>query len=168
MPKRDLVKRIDLHNDGLFGDGNLTSARTPQKYWGTILVAAYNASPEERAGADYVCDGTADDVQINAALTDGGSAPKLVKFTSGTFTLAAPIVMKADCIMEGQGVATLVRSDTTTNFTQLFDCNTVSRVELRNFRLKTQSALVEYGVSILACNDVQISHLYFDGSKNQR
>jgi hypothetical protein len=168
LGKRDKVNRIDLHNTGLFGDGNLTSARTPQKYWGTILVAAYNASPEERAGADYVCDGTADDVQINAAMTDGGSAPKLVKFTSGTFTLAAPIVMKADCAVEGQGAATLIRSDTTSNFTQLFDCNTVNRVELRNFRLKTQSALVEYGVSILACNDVQIFHLYFDGSKHQR
>jgi hypothetical protein len=168
MPKRDLVRRIDIRNDGLFGNGNLTASRTPPKYWGTVVVAAYNSSPEGRAGADYVCDGVADDVQINAAFTSGGSSPKRVVLLEGTFTLAASIVLVGDCAIEGQGASTIVRSDTTSNFTQLFDCNAVSRVELRNFRLKTQSALVEYGVSILACNDVQVDHLYFDGSKHQR
>jgi len=34
----------------------------------TSFVAASNASDKSKAQADYVCDGTADDVQIQAAI----------------------------------------------------------------------------------------------------
>jgi parallel beta-helix repeat protein len=47
----------------------------------TLVVAASDASPATRAGADFVCDGTNDDVEINDALTalpqiviEGGTA----------------------------------------------------------------------------------------------
>ena len=31
----------------------------------TIKIAASNATPESKSAADYVCDGTADEVEIN-------------------------------------------------------------------------------------------------------
>jgi parallel beta-helix repeat protein len=109
LPKRDLVKRIDLNNNGLFGNGNLTASRTPPKYWGTVVVAAYNSSPEGRAGADYVCDGVADDVTISLAIAAGGNAPKRVVLLEGTYTIIAGMTILANSSIEGQGANTIVK-----------------------------------------------------------
>lgn len=75
----------------------------------TLVVAA---SDSGITSADYVCDGTADEVQINAALTalragDGGT----VLLTAGTFNIAAPILIEGfddvdveqDLYLRGQG-----------------------------------------------------------------
>lgn len=55
-------------------------------------VVANNASAREKARADYLCDGTADDVQIQAAIdatkADGGG---IVQLSGGTFNLAATL-----------------------------------------------------------------------------
>ncbi len=62
----------------------------------TFLVAASNARADLIAVADYVCDGIADEVQINAAFTaiaasssDGG----IVQLTGGTFYCSDQIVI---------------------------------------------------------------------------
>jgi hypothetical protein len=57
----------------------------------TLLVAAVDAPADVIAGADYTCDGTADDVQIQAALTAAASSGKRVQLSMGHFTLAAQI-----------------------------------------------------------------------------
>lgn len=75
-------------------------------------VASVAATPAEKARADYVCDGTADDVQIQAAIdaakaAGGGS----IVLSSGTFNLAARIVIEGaddvdveiDIHLRGQG-----------------------------------------------------------------
>jgi hypothetical protein len=51
-----------------------------------FLVAASDAHADIIARADYVCDGTADEVQINAALALGS-----VQLSDGTFTVNAPV-----------------------------------------------------------------------------
>lgn len=56
----------------------------------TIVVAANNAPATVKARADYVCDGTADEVQLNAALATGTS----VVMTDGTYSINAPIKME--------------------------------------------------------------------------
>lgn len=63
---------------------------------GYALVAAVDSSPENRARADFVVNGTADD-EINAALVSlaqrGGGEVKLLE---GRYELAAPIVISGD------------------------------------------------------------------------
>ena len=58
----------------------------------TVTVAASNANPANYAAADYKCDGTADDEEINAALVYveslGGG---LVQLTEGDFYFANPL-----------------------------------------------------------------------------
>lgn len=58
------------------------------------LVAASDASAEVKAKADYVCDGSADQVEIqaaiNAAQLEGGGA---IQLSEGTFQLSAPIMI---------------------------------------------------------------------------
>jgi hypothetical protein len=59
----------------------------------TKRVAASTASTAEKASADYVCDGTADEVEINAALTAVQTTGGQVELSGGTFTLAATVAI---------------------------------------------------------------------------
>lgn len=61
----------------------------------TRVVAASNASATVKARADYVCDGTADDVEINAALAALGSVGGVVQLSEGQFNLAASVATTA-------------------------------------------------------------------------
>ena len=71
----------------------------------TLLVAASNASPQSRLGADFVCDGIADEVEIQAAIDALPSQGGRVLLSEGTFNIAAMISITRDnCLLEGQGM----------------------------------------------------------------
>ena len=72
----------------------------------TLIVAAGNASPRSKLGADYVCDGTADEVEINAAIAALPSGGGKVVLTEGTFNVSgnSQIVLKSKVALEGQGM----------------------------------------------------------------
>lgn len=59
----------------------------------TLFVASSTASVGDQAKANYVCDGTADEVQINAALAAVATAGGKVVLSPGTFNLAATIAI---------------------------------------------------------------------------
>ncbi|WP_307545213.1 glycosyl hydrolase family 28-related protein [Streptomyces sp. V3I8] len=79
---------------------------------GVTYVVSSQAPPAEQGRADYICDGVADDVQIQAAidavLTQGRGE---VLLSAGTFNLAAPIRLEgsddvnaeADARLRGMG-----------------------------------------------------------------
>lgn len=58
-----------------------------------FLVAAVDATAAEILAADYVCDGVADEVQINAAITALPTNGGIVQLSTGTFTVSAAIAM---------------------------------------------------------------------------
>jgi len=76
---------------------------------GTFIIASSDAPSKVKAGADYVCDGTADNVQIQAAIdalpayapTGGGGS---VILTAGRFNIAATINLRGAMLISGQGV----------------------------------------------------------------
>lgn len=74
-----LDTRVDALEAAPGGSGGGTSAE--------VTVAASDAPAAILARADYVCDGTADEVQINTALALGGK----VVLSDGTFSVNAPI-----------------------------------------------------------------------------
>lgn len=77
-----------------------------------LVVAASDSSSKSKNGADYICDGVADEVEINAALNDLPSAGGRVLLREGTFTIADSITFPADSItLEGQGRGTLIDGD---------------------------------------------------------
>lgn len=88
---------------------------------GFVTVAAVDAPAAVRGRADYVCDGIADDVEINAAL----SASRAVLLAGTTFTISNPVLIRQHGqMLVGQGVAvnpansdggggTLIRLDAT-------------------------------------------------------
>lgn len=57
------------------------------------FVCANDATTKEKAAADYQCDGTADEVQINLALDAIRAVGGVVRLSSGNFAIAASINM---------------------------------------------------------------------------
>ena len=74
-------------------DGRLRAA--------TLFVVASNA--KDITGADYVCDGTADDVQIQAAIDAVALTGGVVQLSEGLFSISTRIVPKADVWLRGAG-----------------------------------------------------------------
>ncbi|HOI57106.1 MAG: right-handed parallel beta-helix repeat-containing protein [Methanoculleus sp.] len=69
----------------------------------TILVTAHDSPEELKVLADYICDGTADQVEIQRALNALGSAGGTVTLTEGTFQLDSNLNIPSNVVLEGQG-----------------------------------------------------------------
>jgi len=79
----------------------------------TVIVAASNATAADKAAADYVCTGTADEVKINQAIASflSGSiyAGGNVYLTEGTYNISSPINIDRNQIkLHGAGTATIL------------------------------------------------------------
>jgi parallel beta-helix repeat protein len=71
----------------------------------TIIVAANDSLDKTRA--DYVCDGIADQEEINNAINALPTSGGRVLLLEGTYNISAPItILKNNVILEGQGVGT--------------------------------------------------------------
>jgi parallel beta-helix repeat protein len=75
----------------------------------TIKVAASNATAKSKRGADYVCDGVADEAEINAAIAELATTGGCVELSEGTFVLGGTISIATDNVwLKGQGYSTVV------------------------------------------------------------
>lgn len=75
----------------------------------TFVVAASDATDEEKAQSDYICDGTADNVQIQAALDALPAIGGRVLLSEGTFSIAATILVNGNYdALDGQGYGSLL------------------------------------------------------------
>ncbi len=92
----------------------------------SVVVAAADAADKHKYQADYVCDGTADDVEINEALLQIKAAGGGTVFLSaGSYTLADTIKIPSDVTLEGEGTATKLTFDTSVGDKTMItnDCN---------------------------------------------
>ena len=60
----------------------------------TLVVAASDASAKSKAGADYVCDGVDDQVEIQSAIDALPAGGGLVQLSEGNYSISATIVLK--------------------------------------------------------------------------
>ncbi len=78
----------------------------------TLIVAASDSSAKSKAGADYVCDGIADQVDIQAAIDALPAVGGRVILLEGQFNISATIVLgdgtQDQVTFEGQGNSTLL------------------------------------------------------------
>lgn len=95
------------------------------------------ATARGKDACDYVADGTADEVQINAALAAAGSARDgTVSLSEGTFTLDASLSIPANVSLRGNGWGTVVNiadvpqgvSVTMNDYTSLSDIKFVGSI----------------------------------------
>lgn len=75
----------------------------------TITVAAANSSSRAKRAADFVCIGADDQIRIQSALDALNSGESLC-FSSGQYTVSAPVVVPANTAIYGEGYGTHVRT----------------------------------------------------------
>ena len=64
-----------------------------------VMVAASDADESARAAASFICDGVADEVEINAAFANAS----LVELSGGTFRTSGTVFVRGNSILKGQG-----------------------------------------------------------------
>lgn len=140
----------------------------------TLFVAAYDSLDKCRAQADYICDGVADEVQINAALAVvaalGGGR---VVLSEGTFVLADPISFPGNfIIIEGQGPASsAVDGDGLATGEHAFVISGRTNCQIKNLAVHTQSGgglvchciFMEDGANFVVVDGVSIHGSDSDG-----
>jgi hypothetical protein len=92
----------------------------------SVIVAAADSSDRCKLQADYVCDGTSDDVEINEALSQVKAAGGGTVFLSaGSYTLDDTVKIPSDVIFAGEGTATKLAFDTSVGDKTMItnDCN---------------------------------------------
>jgi len=98
----------------------------------TFVVAASDASADSKQFADYVCDGTADDVQIQAAIAALPAGGGKVELSEGTFNIAADIVINTSAtklVGQGRGATILTAQTGVTNAVIDIVCNTTAELD---------------------------------------
>jgi hypothetical protein len=90
----------------IYGD----AIHAPTGRCATFTIAANDSTAAAKAQADYICDGTSDEVQINTALAAVPATGGKVMLLAGNYSIAAPIVIdQAGINLCGEGSkATLV------------------------------------------------------------
>lgn len=138
---------------------------SPHKRAATLTVAAADA--KDRANADYVCDGTDDHVQINAAITalpDGGG---VVYLSEGTFTLGAAVVLDSNVALVGSGAGTIVKLGDALTINGI-TADTKSNLLIANLKVDGNRAnqttggseLLQNGIYLVACANSKVSNCW--------
>lgn len=102
----------------------------------TVVVAASDAS--DTGGADYVCDGTDDQAEINSAFTDLPAVGGSVALTEGTFNITASVTPSASSTLVGQGYGTRLFAVAGFNGNVIENSN--NHVDLTGFRVDGNAA----------------------------
>jgi hypothetical protein len=74
----------------------------------TFIIAASDSSTTAKAQADYVCDGTADNVEIQAAINALPSGGGKVQLLEGTYTISVTITLASSSELTGNGWGTVL------------------------------------------------------------
>jgi len=89
----------------------------------TLVIAAHNASPAARVGADYICDGIDDQATFNEAintfLTANPGATLTIMGTDGEYIITDSIVLKSNVILDIPGTIK-VASGTSKSFEAIY------------------------------------------------
>lgn len=75
----------------------------------SLVIAAADATAEAKSQADYVCDGTADNVEINTAIASYRHLGGRIQLTEGAYQLASAITLDSNIHLCGSGFGTILR-----------------------------------------------------------
>jgi hypothetical protein len=93
-----------------------------------LLVAASNAPASIKAQADYVCDYSEDQVEIQTALNSLGAQGGVVFLSAGDFTLSA-ITIPEKCSLVGAGKFTTILHESASNSANLIELSSYAAIE---------------------------------------
>lgn len=142
-----------------------TAIENPVGRGATYVVAASDSPAHVKAQADYVADGTADNVEIQAAIDALPAGGGTVLLTEGTFTIAngGSIYVRSYLTLEGMGKSTVLTLVNGANATPVIT-NTIdtayTQVTVTNLRIEGNSASTTGAVNgIYFNNGVSKFHL---------
>lgn len=122
----------------------------------TQVVCASDA--EDTTNCDYTCDGTADEVQIQAAINALAANCGNVYLTEGTFTLAAPITAVTCVSLIGSGWGTEI---TTAAAIDLFQCSAgKTDIFIRDIMFDGNSNTGMRAIELDDCDRIFVDHVY--------
>jgi hypothetical protein len=131
----------------------------------TFVVAASDSLDTEHA--DYVCDGTDDQVEINAAIAALPTAGGRVLLLEGTFNITGQIQPKANTTLMGQGQGTILKAASTISSSlYMIYINQVDHVEISRMQFdgNDTSGHGQEVIGVFVKNDsdyLLINHCYF-------
>ncbi|MHA1286991.1 MAG: right-handed parallel beta-helix repeat-containing protein [Candidatus Thorarchaeota archaeon] len=145
-------KGRSIYNLGGVGIG---STAAPVVRTATVVVAASDASAESKAQADYVCDGTDDQVEIQAAI-DSLPSGGVIKLSEGLFTCSGTISFagKTNIWLKGAGRGTKIQ--TVNNLGSQGIVNVwapASDIKISDLFLDINGTQTNYGISIRGNSD---------------
>ena len=89
-------------------DGNTTRI-SPADLNSSLVVAASGSTDKVKSTADYICNGTADQVEINAAIIAAVAAGVPVYLRGSAFSINAPISLRSCTELYGRILKTIIR-----------------------------------------------------------
>lgn len=126
----------------------------------TLVVAASDAAPQSKLGADFVCDGTADEVEINAAISALPAPGGKVVLTEGTFELASAVALVSNTTLEGSGeLATILHGDGSFDLLNLNNDATVCDLSLIAGIAATTEASSDHALDVNGVTGVEFRNV---------
>ncbi len=121
----------------------------------TIVVAASDSL--NKAAANYVCDGTADNVEIQAAIDALPAGGGKVVLLEGTYIVTAKLQIRSGTFMEGQGYGTIIYVDDGVNDDAIY-ANGKSNWSIKNLKIDCNRAnnITTYCIHAVGCSDFSI------------
>jgi hypothetical protein len=120
-----------------------------------------------QTGADYVCDGTADDVQIQAAIDAVGAlGGGTVMVRAGTYNTTSSIHMHDYVILQGEGDITVIKSVASMSAV-IYNAytSTISGAIIRDIKLDANSQTTTSCIQIYKYNHLLIENVYCANAK---
>jgi len=148
----------------------------PQGLWlppraATLFVAASDALDRSRAQADYICDGVADEVEIEQAIAALPAQGGTIQLLEGTYNIAATInINTSNVVLRGNGRSTTIflTNNSDCIMIQIGDgaSGNISGVEIRDMELDgndaNQGAGAWHGIYLLGAAGNVVSHCIID------
>lgn len=106
----------------------------------------------------YYCDGTADDIQIQAAIT-ALSSGGVLHLKQGTYSISAVIALANNIIIEGEGIGVTIIQQATGINGDVFAGSTKSNFQIRDLSIdgnKANNPTGDNGISLTDCTDFTI------------
>jgi len=118
----------------------------------TIVVAASDSV--DTSSADYVCDGTADDVQIQAALSAVPATGGRVLLLEGTYNISAQMtIASSGTTISGQGAGTILKTSGSMNSGYCFYATGKDNITIENMKITLTADLYPDGTIWLDGSD---------------
>jgi len=152
-----LPKLSGVATEFLNGSGGYTVPTVSSGGSATLVVAASDSSAKSKARADYVCDGTADDVQIQAAIDAIATTGGCIILLEGTFILESSIVPTNNITIQGMGASTILKG-----ITRPISIGTASKVCISNLALDGETTYAD-GIYIFGGLEFIIENCYIYG-----